>query len=219
MTAPSLISIASDQKPKPRRKWLGLKCLGLLLLLLALLVVFHGPLLNGAARAWMVNAPLAKAQAIVVLGGDPNARALEAVRLYRAAWAPLILVMSPKLQNTDNLGITIPQAELTRRILLTNAVPADAIQLCGTNLNSTFEEAVAVKNWLKDSGASSLIIPTGVFHSRRVRWVFHKTLPKSTELTVTSIHPEDCRKWWDHENTLIDFHNEIIKFAYYLVSY
>ena len=34
-----------------------------------LLFVFRAPLLNGAARAWMVNDPPVKADAIVVLGG------------------------------------------------------------------------------------------------------------------------------------------------------
>jgi uncharacterized SAM-binding protein YcdF (DUF218 family) len=166
----------------------------------------------------MVNAPLAKADAIVVLGGDPNSRALEAVRLYRAGWAPVVLVMNPKLQATDRLGLTISQGELTRRIL-TNGVPLEAIQIRGTNLDSTYAEALTVKEWMNESGATSLLIPTGAFHSRRVRWIFHKTLGNSARLTVRSIQPEICRQWWQHESSLIDFQNEIIKFAYYLAVY
>ncbi len=189
-----------------------------LLAVAAALFFLRAPLLSGIAEAWMINAPLAKSDAIVVLGGDPNARAFEALRLYRDGWAPLILVMSPRLQATDRLGITISQAELTRRIL-SNAVPPEAIQVRGTNLESTFEEALTVKNWLKESGANSLISPTGPFHSRRVRWVFHKTLGDSARLTIRSIRPEECQDWWQHEGTLIDFQNEVIKFAYYLLVY
>jgi uncharacterized SAM-binding protein YcdF (DUF218 family) len=196
----------------------ALKWAACMIAVAAVLVLLRAPLLSGVAEAWMVNAPLAKSDAIVVLGGDPNSRAFEAVRLYRAGWAPVILVMSPKLQATDRLGITMSEGEMERRIL-SNAVPPEAIQIRGTNLESTFQEALTVKAWLNESGATSLIIPTGPFHSRRVRWVFHKTLGNSARLTVRSIRPEVCQNWWQHEASLIDFQNEVIKFAYYLLAY
>jgi len=62
-----------------------------------------------------------------------------------------------------------------------------------------------VKEWLTESGATSLIIPTGPFHSRRVRRIFRQILGNSTQLTVRSIRPETCQDWWQHESTLIDF--------------
>jgi uncharacterized SAM-binding protein YcdF (DUF218 family) len=205
-----------QQQPRTSRRRLALKCVAGLLAVAALLFLLRAPLLSGVAQAWMVNAPLVKSDAIVVLGGDPNSRAFEAVRLYRDGWAPRILVMNPKLQATDRLGITISQGELTLRIL-TNAVPREAILVRGANLESTFEEALTVKAWLKESGAHSLIIPTGPFHSRRVRRIFRKILGDSPQLTVRSIRPEVCQDWWQHENTLIDFQNEIVKSAYYIV--
>jgi uncharacterized SAM-binding protein YcdF (DUF218 family) len=184
----------------------------------ALLVLLRRPLLAGLATAWMINDPLVKSDAIVVLGGDPNGRAYEAVRLYRAGWAPRILVMNPKLQATDRLGITMSQGDMTRRIL-TNAVPPEAIVVRGTNLESTFQEAGTVKQWLKESGATSVIIPTGPFHSRRVRWIFRKSLGDSTRLTIRSLRQEVCQDWWQHEPSLIDFQNEMIKSLYYFVTY
>jgi uncharacterized SAM-binding protein YcdF (DUF218 family) len=196
----------------------ALEWAAVLLAATVVLVLLRAPLLSAVAAAWMVNAPLARSDAIVVLGGDPNGRAYEAVRLYRAGWAPLILVMNPKLQATDRLGITMSQGDMTRRIL-TNAVPLEAIQMRGTNLESTFEEAQTVKEWLKESGATSLIIPTGPFHSRRVRWMFQKVLGSSARLTIRSIHPEVCHDWWQHESSLMDFQNEILKFAYYMVAH
>jgi uncharacterized SAM-binding protein YcdF (DUF218 family) len=78
---------------------------------------------------------------------------------------------------------------------------------------------MTVKKWMQETGANSVIIPTGPFHSRRVRWIFRKTLGKSAQLTVRSIHPETCRDWWQHESSLIDFQNETIKFAFYLIAH
>jgi uncharacterized SAM-binding protein YcdF (DUF218 family) len=196
----------------------ALKCAAGLLVVASLLFLLRAPLLSAVAEAWMVNASLEKSDAIVVLGGDPNSRAYEAVRLYRAGWAPLVLVMNTRLQATDRLGITMSQGNVARQIL-TNAVPTEAIQIRGTNLDSTFQEAQTVKQWLKESGATSVIIPTGSFHSRRVRWVFHKVLGDSARLTIRSIGPEVCHDWWQHEGSLMDFQNEVIKFAYYLAAY
>jgi uncharacterized SAM-binding protein YcdF (DUF218 family) len=201
----------------PRRLlWLAAFCF----LFSAFCFVFRVPILRAAAGTWMINDPPAKADAIVILGGGANFRSFDAARLYQAGWAPLILVMNSELRATDRLGLTIPEAELVRRILLTNAVPAEAIQIVGTNLTSTRDEALTLREWLKDSHASSFLIPTGPFHSRRVRWVFRKAFgDAATRLTVTSIDPKECQDWWQHERTLIDFQNEVVKFGYYLVRY
>ena len=174
----------------------------------------------GLANTWMVNDPPAKADAIVVLGGGANFRSFEAVRLYQAGWAPRILVMNSELRATDQLGLTIPEAELVRRILLSNAIPAQAIQVVGTNLTSTHDEALTLKRWSENSHAASFLIPTGPFHSRRVRWVFRKAFRDApARLAVTSIAPEQCQSWWKKEQTLIDFQNEVVKSGFYHVRY
>ena len=100
-----------------------------------------------------------------------------------------------------------------------HAVPAAAIQIAGTNLTSTFEEAMAARHWSRASGATSLLIPTGSFHSRRVRWVFRKNLGDTVRITVTSIRPEECRDWWMDEKALLDFQNEFVKFVLYRLRY
>src|ERR1035441_7874755 len=127
--------------------------------------------------------------------------------------------MNSELRATDRLGLTIPEAELMRRVLLSNAVPPEAIHILGTNLTSTFGEALTLKQWSRESHAASFLIPTGPFHSRRVRWVFHKHLGDSARLIITSIKPEECQDWWKDEKTLIDFQNEVIKYLYYHLKY
>lgn len=184
-----------------------------------MLFIFRAPLLNGAANVWMINDPMAKADAVVVLGGGAQFRSFEAARLYHGGWTPVVLVMNSELRATDVLGLTIPEAELVRRILLSNNVPAAAIHILGTNLTSTLEETLAVKRWFEESRATSLLIPTGPFHSRRARWAFHRTLGDKARLIVTSIEPEECRGWWTDEKALLDFQNEFVKFALYRLKY
>jgi len=225
MTAQEKPELPSETPPPacPGRRLRRLRSVVLwfcgLAILFFLLFVFRAPLLNGAARAWMVNDPPVKADAIVVLGGGAQFRSFEAARLYHAGLAPTILLMNSELRATDSMGLTIPEVELVRRILLTNAVPAAAIQIAGTNLTSTFEEAMAARQWSRASGATSLLIPTGSFHSRRVRWVFRKNLGDTVRITVTSIRPEECRDWWMDEKALLDFQNEFVKFVLYRLRY
>jgi len=195
---------------------------GLVVLLAAFCFVCRAPLLRAAANAWMVNDPPVKADAIVVLGGGAQFRSFEAIRLYQAGLAPAILVMNSELRATDRLALTIPEAELVRRVLLTNAVPAEAIQLLGTNLTSTFEEALTVRAWMKTTGAKAILIPTDVFHTRRVRWIFRKEFRgAAVEFRVVTVPPGkySATNWWRFEEGLIAFQNEVIKFAYYHLKY
>ena len=77
-----------------------------------------------------------------------------------------------------------------RRTLLTNGVPPEAIQLLGTNLTSRFDEALTVRSWIKATRAKAIIIPTDVFHTRRVRWLFRKELKGvPAEFRVVAMSP------------------------------
>ena len=77
-----------------------LKLLLAVLLVLGLLAVagyiFRAPLLRGAARAWVVNDQLTRADVIVVLGGGMETRPFEAARLYHLGLAPKILLTATK---------------------------------------------------------------------------------------------------------------------------
>ena len=147
---------------------------GLVVLLAAFCFLFRGPLLTGLATAWIVNEPLEKADAIVVLGGGLETRPFEAARLYHEGFAPKILLMNVKLSPTTKLGITLPEQDLTRQALLKKEVPDPDCITIGDGVASTFDESRAVRAWLARTGAKKVIIPTNLFHTRRVRWLFRK---------------------------------------------
>src|ERR1039458_2085853 len=88
--------VSSPVVPVPLvRKWprrlLGLSVLCLLCSVLCF--AFRSPLLTGLANAWIVNEPLERADAIVVLGGGLEIRPFEAARLYHEGLAPKVLLM------------------------------------------------------------------------------------------------------------------------------
>jgi uncharacterized SAM-binding protein YcdF (DUF218 family) len=129
------------------------------LIALALLLLgwhFRAPLLAGMANAWIVNDPTSPCDAIVVLGGGMQTRPFEAARLYREGYAPRVLVASPERKPTDELGITAGDTETTRQILLERGVPEQSIIPFGNEVSSTFEEALALRDWVENTGAKSL---------------------------------------------------------------
>ncbi len=66
-----------------------------------------------------------------------------------------------------------------------------------------------------------LLIPTEKFHTRRTRWIFEHTLGTAASISVIAIPHEEypTDTWWEHEQGLIDFQNEIIKHVYYRWKY
>ncbi len=200
----------------------ALKCGVAVLAGLALLAWLHAPLLAGAARAWIVNEPAAKADAIVVLGGGLENRPFEAARLYHAGMAPKVLFMDVKLSPTGKLGITPSETELTRKVLLQQGVPEGDLVVIGRGVASTFDESMAVRDWVQAHHVKRIIIPTDIFHTRRVRWLFRKELRGTGAQIAVETAPTPgytAGDWWRHEEGLIAFQNEIIKFAYYRFKY
>ena len=182
----------------------------------------RGQLLRGLANALIVQDPLSKADAVVVLGGGMQTRPFEAARLYREGYAPRVLVASPELRPTDKMGITAADTKVTKRILSKQGMPDSAVVEFGDEVSSTHEEALALGSWIRKTGAKKIIIVSDPFHTRRVRWLFKKELqPVGTEiLTVAAPSLKyDASNWWQTEQGLIEFQNELIKYAYYRFNY
>lgn len=131
----------------------------------------------------------------------------------------MIFRVKPNL--TVELKLTPTEQELTRQLLLAEGVPADAIVEIGHDVASTRDESHAVRAWATDHKPGSLLLTTDPFHTRRVHWLFRKTLQgTSASVTVTAApRPEySAENWWTTEAGLIDFQNEIIKSLYYRIS-
>lgn len=196
-----------------------------LVILFALLLagyLFRAPLLTGVAHAWMVNNPVMKADAIVVLGGGLENRPFAAAKLYHAGVAPRILFMDVRHSPVEEIGITPSEGELTHRVLLRLGVPETAMTMIGKSVASTYDESRAVEAWMEKTGAKSIIIPTDLFHTRRVRWIFGKELRSlQPEIHVVPIGSPRYKAddWWQHEDGIIAFETEIFKNIYYRVKY
>ena len=121
-----------------------------------------------------------------------------------------------------SIGVMPSHSELNRQILLKLDVPADAIETFGTANKNIRDEAVALREWTKRNAASAFIIPSEIFSTRRVRWIFcHQFSGTVVSIKVPSFEPPAYtrRDWWKTEQGLIAFQNEVLKYIYYRLKY
>lgn len=205
-------------------KWIKRLVTAVLLLGVLLAAAYAGraSLLRGLARAWVVNEPLARADVIVVLGGGPDTRPFEAARLFHLGLAPKILLMNPRPTTANEMGLLPTEADLGSNILIRQKVPAASIFVAPDVVTNSHDEAVSVRNWARMNGAQQVIIATDVFHTRRVRWLYGEEFRGTgihAQVEALPVHEYSVDDWWQHEQGVIAFQNEVLKYAYYRVKY
>ncbi len=213
---------SANAKPRGKR-WRRRLLLLVFVIFIGLLAwIFRATLLVGAANIWIVNDPVTKADAIYVLGGGAETRPFEAARLYREGFAPRILLSSTRIRRYQKNGLQPAETDLVRSILLKEGVPDAAITAIGENNATTRDEAVALGAWCLENHAKSVIIPTDLFHTHRASWLFKKTFqsPNVSVEVIACEQPEySASNWWQHEEGIIAFQNEVLKYIYYRIQY
>jgi uncharacterized SAM-binding protein YcdF (DUF218 family) len=162
-------------------------------------------LLRSLADLWIVSDPIGPADAVAVFGGGHPARPLAAAQYYRQGLVKKILV-------------DLPASEA---VLLELGIPGSAIETFGNDLRNTHEEVLALRAWAERHGIRSVVIPTEVFSTRRVRWMLHRALPGDFAIRVIALDLPDFRRddWWRHNRNVAAFKIEVIKYLYYMLKY
>ena len=216
------ISTASDVPRQGQRvpSWPVVAGL-LLVVLLAGVWLERAPLLRGAAELWIVSDPITAADAVAVLGGGLDSRPFEAADLYKKGLVRKVLVSQVVEGRASTMGLIPGHSELNRIVLLKLGVPDTAIEIFGEANGSTRDEAVALRDWADRHGVSRIIIPTGVFSARRVRWIFDREfVGSSVAIEIATIGQSYSHaEWWKSEAAMIAFQNEILKYLYYRLNY
>lgn len=181
-----------------------------------------------AARFLIIDAPLAKADAIVVLGGSANykERAREAARLLREGRAPIILLTN------DNQRGPWSSAEQRNPYFYERSLeeihnagaPDKSVDVLMNQVNTTYEEAELVKQYALDHGFRSVLIVTSAYHSRRALWTFSRVFRDTgIQVGLTPVPPGSdsprpatwslTRRGWRLVPT------EYVKMIYYVLKY
>src|ERR1700704_4540545 len=178
-------------------------------LLLAVVIFF------GVGRWLIVEDPLERARAIVVLSGAMPLRAIEAANLYREGYAPEIwLTHSTEPAGTlEEMGIPFAgEDHYNALVLIHEGVPPDAIHVLEPPIVNTADEIKAVAATRARGKGETVILVTTKAHTRRVRLLWRRLAPGQGRAIVRAASGDsfDPRHWWRNTSDSLDVVREVL---------
>jgi uncharacterized SAM-binding protein YcdF (DUF218 family) len=164
-------------------------------LLCGVVYLVRHPLMRFAAESWIIEDPIERADAIIVLSDDNfyADRATRAAELFREGKAPMIVASGRRLRPAAGI------AELMEHDLIERGVPKDRILRLVHDADNTREEAEALAQLAKDRKWRSVIVTTSNYHTRRARYIFRRVFPQNIDVRVASARDGDFdpERWWE----------------------
>jgi len=200
---------------------------GILRWLLVFIVVW-GILAWIAARALMVSAPLASADAIAVLSGSSTyvERTQKAAELYRQGRAPLVLLTDDHMRGGWSSALQRNPYFFERATdeLIKEGVPAEKIRVVPGLASSTHDEALLLKNYATAQGLRSILVVTSAYHSRRALRSLRNTFAGTgTAVGLEPVPPGSQTPspafWWLRFRGWRSVGVEYVKLIYYWLKY
>lgn len=130
-----------------------------------------------SARFLSVEDELKKSDAVVVLAGGYPAREVAAAALYKAGWAPRVVLVDERaevdrLATFRSIGMDpVPAIAARRATLESGGVPRDRIWVADESADSPWEE-LAVAHRLIGADADRVIIVAGTYQTRAASLVW-----------------------------------------------
>ncbi|MEO8681020.1 MAG: YdcF family protein [Vicinamibacterales bacterium] len=175
-------------------------------LLLLLLAALAFPRLG---RWLVVEDPLAKADALYVLSGTRYERQLEAVDLYKAGWAPRVLLSTGSYDwgevELRERGFKVPsEAEIEIEVMDRLGVPRAVIESLEEQ-DSTKDEADSLFRIATARHWSRVIVVTSRQHTRRARMEMNRKV-SGTGVTIimraSRYDRSNVDQWWQSRGTI-----------------
>ncbi len=187
----------------------------IVLALAAILLVGVVAFLLCVGRWLVVEDPLEKAQAIVVLSGRMPMRAMEAAKLYREGYAPKVW-----LTHSTEPGATLGAMQIAYvgedfynlRVLMHEGVAVDDIRVLDPPIINTADEISTVSGALEEEKTKSVIIVTSKVHTRRVRILWNRLASRRALAIVRAVSddPFEPRRWWSTSGDALDVVREVL---------
>lgn len=153
---------------------------------------------------------MAPAAAIYVLDGAFMDRIVEASDLFRAGFAPKILLSRGAMDASEIAlaaeGVHLPtRAELARDVLVARlGLPSDAVEPLSQPVGSTADEARAIAERAAREQWSAVIVITDRASTARARYIFRRILGPKVSVIAWSYRLDgyDPARWWTNRPML-----------------
>jgi uncharacterized SAM-binding protein YcdF (DUF218 family) len=204
------LSMAPGTNIGTRARTRNVALIGLIVVLIVAVIA-----VLGVGRWLVVENPLEKADAIVVLSGRIPMRAIEAARLYRAGYASQIWLTRPEepAASLEALGIPYSGEDFfNTRVLTHEGVPLSAIRVLVPPINNTADEVRAIAAELRRENGSTVIVVTTKAHTRRVCRLWHQLARGQGHAIVRAAtgDPFDPAHWWRTTGDALDVVREVL---------
>jgi len=168
---------------------------------------------------WLViDDPLHKADAIVVLSGNMPSRALEAARVYKQGYADQVWLTHSTEPGATLAELSIPfegEDFYNRQILMHQGVPERAIYVLDPPIVNTADEMKTIGDALRTRNLHCVILVTSKVHTRRVRTLWNHISTKNGTALVHGVSYDgfDPAHWWRTTRDALDVVREILGLA------
>ena len=210
-----------NPKQRHRLRWSPRRLRFLVLLIPTILgtglLLAHRPILVGFAYLFRVDNPAPSDVLVVLLGGTPH-RPEKAAELFHKGIAPRIVLCRERPDPVFHHDASL----LIKEYLIKLGVPPVAIEILPDEVTSTKDEAERVLKYLKQHPSRRITIVTTAFHTARARWIFQRIL-SNQKIDIRAAAAKDPNfdesNWYQNEEGLIFYFNELIKTIYYRMRY
>ena len=189
--------------------------------------IFIAPIL---AKNLIVEKPLAKTDAILILGGSSVyvERTQKGAEIYKSGVAPTIFLTDDgerggwsKIEKRNP-----PYVEMARNNLIVAGVPAEAIIILQPKVSGTIYEARVMAEKAKTENLQRVLIVTSAYHTRRALWTFERFFAENNVKTEFGIVAPSTGEqtpppfvWWFSPRGWSLVAGEYVKFLAYWVYY
>lgn len=133
------------------------------------------------------------ADAIVAIsGGDTDARAREAIKLYKAGWAPRLIFSGAALDRSGTSNAAAMRLQALRAGVDDTAITIDEASV------DTTDNAKKIKQIIEPDGLQRIILVTSPYHQRRASIEFNRMLGPKVQV-INHPTPDDKSwpaNWW-----------------------
>ena len=176
----------------------------------------------------IVSAPLAHADAIVVLSGAAafEERNTLAAEFYRQGRASKIILTNDNQRSgwssADQRNPFVYERAIT--LLRNSGISADAVEVVPQSISSTRDEALVLRRYAESRGLKSLLVVTSAYHSRRALWTLRRTFADSgitigLEGVPPGLQSPSPAAWWLNRRGWQMVPAEYVKMIYYWLRY
>ncbi|HBV97458.1 MAG TPA: hypothetical protein DEF36_10485 [Desulfotomaculum sp.] len=182
----------------------------------AILFLTSGLWLSAYGRFLVVDESPDKCDAIVVLGGENVTRVGRGVELFREGYGDKII-----MSGGGRLTTKLAEADLMLMEARDLGVDPAAV-LLERESESTYENAVFVKQIVMEKGIKSFLLVTSNYHTRRARQIFSRVFD-GTGVRIITVSASDPKfspdSWWKKGEGQQRALTELANIAVYRIKY